>query len=253
MAFNPRVNYDTIAHLYDGDRYRVKAVDPDLQSFVKERLEAIDALDIACGTGNQMVANRRAFPSMRCVGLDRFAGMLRYGIEKDTDVGWVQGDGATLPFTDDSFDYVSNQYAFHHVGDKIGMLTEVRRVLRLDGRFVMLNLVPERSANWLMYRYFPGVYQRDLADFMTLDMLESETRRAGFENVRIDVLIGQSEDRLRTFAQDARRRVTSQLIVASDEEYAAGIRRIDHDLNEIGDGNDTVPSTICLMKLIAER
>ena len=41
-----------------------------------------------------------------------------------------------LPFEPECFDFISCQFAFHHVRDKSGMLGAVLEVLRHGGRFV---------------------------------------------------------------------------------------------------------------------
>jgi hypothetical protein len=60
MRTATRIDYDTIAHLYDAQPYRGKAVDPALLSFLERRTERgpPSILDVACGTGSQLVENR---------------------------------------------------------------------------------------------------------------------------------------------------------------------------------------------------
>ena len=130
-----RVNYDAIAHLYDATPYRAKPVDPELISFAKQcPTDEIAVLDIGCGTGNQLIANRGALNSAWMVGVDPFAGMLRQAKRKAAEIAWVQADGSTLPFHDQSFDFISCQFVFHHIGNKSGCLTDAFRVLRPGGR-----------------------------------------------------------------------------------------------------------------------
>ena len=119
-------------------------------------------LDIACGTGNQRIANRGLAPDARLVGS---LGMLRQARRKMPDIAWVHGDSAALPFASGSFDFVSCQYAFHHFRDKAGMLREAFRVLRPGGRFALYNMCPQESDDWLYYAYFPEAKTRDFADF----------------------------------------------------------------------------------------
>src|SRR5919108_4264514 len=116
MNPSPRVNYDTIAHLYDTQPYRDKTVDPELLAFLGQRgsADSLSILDIGCGTGNQLVANRAVVPHARLVGLDRSLGMLRQAQPKATDIAWVRADAAMLPFRAESFDFVTCQHVFHH-------------------------------------------------------------------------------------------------------------------------------------------
>ena len=137
MKPSSRVNYDTIAHLYDTQPYRAKTIDPELLTcWGSASAETLSILDIGCGsTGNQLVANRAVVPHARLVGLDRSLGMLRQAQPKAPDIAWVQADGAGLPFQAQSFDFVTCQYALHHIQDKAGMLRAVFRVLRRGGRY----------------------------------------------------------------------------------------------------------------------
>jgi SAM-dependent methyltransferase len=57
------------------------------------------------------------------------------------------------------------QFAFHHVADKAGLLRAVLRLLRPGGRFVMRNMCPQESGDWLYYEYFPEAKFVDLRDF----------------------------------------------------------------------------------------
>jgi ubiquinone/menaquinone biosynthesis C-methylase UbiE len=132
-----RADYDAIAPLYDSGPTRSKVADPELLAFIEHRAssDALSLLDIGCGTGNQLVANSIAVPDVTMVGVDRSLGMLRQAWPKSPNICWVRADAAALPFLALSFDFVSCQFAFHHVQAKAGMLRETFRVLRPRGRF----------------------------------------------------------------------------------------------------------------------
>ena len=152
-----RVDYDAIAHLFDSGPHRTKTVDPELLAFIEQRIPSDlgSILDVGCGTGNQLIADRAVLPSAWLVGLDRSLGMLRQARLKAPDIAWVQADASTLPFQTESFDFITCQFALHHIQDKVGMLRETLRVLRIDGRLILRNLCPQECADWLYYDYFP--------------------------------------------------------------------------------------------------
>src|SRR5262245_49970763 len=113
----PRVDYDLIALQYDSQPYRQKTVDPALVAFLAQRQpgRSITVLDVGCGTGNQLVANLAVYPATRMVGVDRFRGMLRQAQPKAPTLAWIQADGTALPFAEQAFDFITCQYALHHI------------------------------------------------------------------------------------------------------------------------------------------
>ena len=230
-----RVNYDTIAHLYDTQPYRDKTIDPELLTWLGRRgsAETLSILDIGCGTGNQLVANRAVVPHARLVGLDRSLGMLRQAQPKAPDIAWVQADGAGLPFQAQSFDFVTCQYALHHIQDKAGMLRAVFQSLRRGGRVVLRNLCPQECVDWLYYAYFPEAYAIDLEDFWPPEAVVAVLEATGFVAVTVERQHLHYEQDLRLWLDTVRRRDTcSQLLTIPDVAYAAGVHRLEHELAE---------------------
>ena len=232
-----RVNYDAIAHLYDGQPYRRKTIDPELVTFIAQHAssDCLCLLDIACGTGSQLVANRPIVPDAQLVGLDRSFGMLALARSKGSDIAWVQADGAELPFLAESFDFICCQFGFHHLPDKPGILQEVFRVLRPDGRFAMRNLCPQEHPDWLYYEYFPEAQTIDLEDFWPLDRIISTIRAVGFVAISAAPEHIRFEQDLRVWLDMVRRRdLNSQLMAISDRAYKDGIARLERELTDGG-------------------
>jgi ubiquinone/menaquinone biosynthesis C-methylase UbiE len=86
MQRSSRVDYDAIAELYDSTPHREKSADPEL--LAGGPTETLTLLDIACGTGNQQIANRGLAPNARFVGLDGSLGMRRQARRKMPDIAW---------------------------------------------------------------------------------------------------------------------------------------------------------------------
>jgi ubiquinone/menaquinone biosynthesis C-methylase UbiE len=235
MQRSSRVDYDAIAELYDSTPHRKKSADPELIAFLGARGSSarLTLLDIACGTGNQQIANRGLAPDARFVGLDGSLGMLRQARRKMPDIAWVHGDSAAMPFASGSFDFISCQYAFHHFRDKAGMLRESFRVLRRGGRFALYNMCPQESDDWLSYAYFPEAKTRDFDDFWPPDAIVSEMTATGFAAVEVERRHVHRERDLAELLSAVRfRERNSQLLSLSDAAYAAGLRRIERDLHD---------------------
>ena len=251
-----RVNYDLIAPLYDRQPYREKSVDPHLITFLQHQftrpLETLAILDIACGTGNQLVANQEVIGSGVGVGFDLFWGMLRQAQPKSGRISWIQADGSHPPFADQTFDFISHQFAFHHVSDKATMMQAVYRLLKPGGRFVMTNIAPHNMSDWIYYQYFPAAFDSDCRDFLPQKTLRELAHEAGLGQVKIEIEHLRFEQDLRDFYNTVRRRDTcSQLLTISDADYQAGLAQLELELT--GRRANRVPVHMSLLTLQGDR
>jgi ubiquinone/menaquinone biosynthesis C-methylase UbiE len=104
-------------------------------------------LDIACGTG--VVARLAAplvGPTGRVTGLDLSPGMLAVGRERaeaeGLSIAWREGNAATLPFEDGTFDIVLCHQGLQFFPDQPAALREMRRVLASGGRALVSSWSP---------------------------------------------------------------------------------------------------------------
>lgn len=120
-------------------------------------------LDVACGTGDLSEAFARAGAGA-VTGLDFTQEMLDIAIHKaehqsrrDGTVTptYVQGDAMELPFEDASFDVVSIAFGIRNVEDPHKALAEMARVLKPNGRLVILEFSEPRNP---LIRLFNKIY-----------------------------------------------------------------------------------------------
>ncbi len=230
---------------------------PDFLTFLAERghrkENTLASLDIGCGTGNQLLANHARVPAVQMAGLDLFGGMLHQAQKKAGRINWLQADGAKLPLKDQSFDFITNQFSFHHVQNKALMIAGVFRVLRPGGRFVMTNLYPQKTANWAVYRYFPAAWEKDLQDFLPPEEIKTLMAQAGFDKLNLTLEHTAYEHNLQDFAEEVYLRVISQLITISEADYQAGLRQIETELRHAKGQAISIPSEFCIMKISGEK
>ena len=248
-----RVNYDLIAHLYDEPGRNYEA-DPNLISFLElKSIRNPRILDMGCGTGKQLTANHTKFSELQMVGLDLFLGMLQEAYKRCRKINWIQGDSTDPPFRCNSFDYITNQFSYHHLQNKVRMFTETHWILKPGGRFVITNLDPWSMADWIVYQYFPASKQRDFFDFLPINVLSSEMQKAGFCNIQVKRVHNRSEENLGEFLPYASQRFrTSQLIAIQDREYEDGITKLKAQIVKLGN-NFRLPSEICLVWVIGDK
>ena len=248
-----RVNYDLIAHLYDepGRNYNT---DSNLIDFLEDHsIYRARILDLGCGTGKQLAVDYDEFPELQMVGLDLFHGMLLQASKRCRQINWIQGNGIDLPFGNNSFDYITNQFSYHHVYKKDRLIAEIYRTLRPDGRFVITNLDPWSMADWIVYRYFPNSKTRDFSDFLPVEELVSLMEKTEFCNIQVKREHIRSEENLYEFLQYAsQRHRTSQLITIQDHEYEESIAKLKDDVENLGK-DFPVSSEICLVWVTGDK
>ena len=246
-----RQDYDPIAHLYD-HRNRDHTVDPDLVEFLERRgSAAVRVADVGCGTGKQLAANRERFPDLAMLGVDRSLNMLRIARERARSVAWVHGDGQALPLASASVDYLTNQYSYAHIPDKRAFFSEVFRVLRPRGRFVLKNIDPWAMPDWIIYRFFPEAREVDYRDFRPVGELAALLQEIGFTGVQVRRTEDRKEESLRAFLA-RERHSASQFAVISDAAFEAGKRRVREALGA-GDPDATLTSVAALIVVRADK
>ena len=251
-----RVDYDEIARAYD-EPSRDHDVDPGLTAFLDGipslNASQVSVLDVGCGTGKQLLANRLAMPDATLVGADLSLGMLRVARERCPDAAWIQGDGEVLPFRGGTFHYVCNQFSYPHMRHQEGFIAEVLRVLRPSGRFVMTNIDPWSMTDWVLYRFFPAARTLDYRDFMTADDFSNAMRETGFVDVEVERARRSTREDLGAYLTYASaRHRTSHFMAMSDEDYRAGVRRLERAVATARPG-DTVPSEFCLLTIRGDK
>lgn len=108
-------------------------------------------LDLATGTGDQVISMMRAGGIGSAVGMDMSTQMLAIGREKveaaglSSVISMEAGDATALPFEDASFDAVTISFGIRNVVHFDKALAEMRRILRPGGRAIILEFSLPRS------------------------------------------------------------------------------------------------------------
>ncbi len=143
-------------------------------------------LDVGCGTGTLGLMMEEAVGvSGRVEGIDASPEMIveaRKKVEKNGSGSRFQiALVEEIPFQDDTFDVVVSTFMFHHLPDglKRDGLAEIRRVLKPDGRFLLVDFSADnQSLVGHLLSIFGGHSHGGDGDLIS--MIED----AGFANVR---------------------------------------------------------------------
>jgi demethylmenaquinone methyltransferase / 2-methoxy-6-polyprenyl-1,4-benzoquinol methylase len=168
------------------------------------------ALDLCCGTADWTIALADAVgPTGQVIGLDFSQNMLNVGQQKVdslhlNQVKLIQGNAMSLPFEDNSFDYVTIGFGLRNVPEYITVLKEMYRVLKPGGIAVCLETSqPELPViRQFYYVYFQFVMpffgklfaksyeeyswlQESAKDFPGMKELAEMFKEAGFSKVNV--------------------------------------------------------------------
>jgi ubiquinone/menaquinone biosynthesis C-methylase UbiE len=125
-----------------------------------------DVLEVATGTGVQLVNLAHRNPRGHTVGVELSEGMLRRTRARLQSAGLDQvellsADARDLPFPDASFDLVVNSYMLDLLPreDIPRVLAEFQRVLKPDGRLVLSNMTKGEAR---VHRIWDALYARGI-------------------------------------------------------------------------------------------
>ncbi|MGZ4159890.1 MAG: demethylmenaquinone methyltransferase [Neobacillus sp.] len=167
------------------------------------------ALDVCCGTADWTIALAEAVgPAGQVIGLDFSQNMLNVGIEKVKGLGLnqvnlIHGNAMELPFSDNSFDYVTIGFGLRNVPDYLQVLKEMHRVVKPGGIAVCLEtsqptLIGYKQLYYFYFRFIMPIFGKLLAksyneyswlhesarDFPGMKELARMFENAGFKDVK---------------------------------------------------------------------
>jgi len=224
-----RTDYAKIAPRYDENEVRLRIPQDEILSEHLGRVarRPFAVLDLACGSGNYLAAQNKAFreQDVRWYGLDASEDMLALARSKNPDVELHRGRAESLPFEAGQFDYVTTSFAFHHFEEKSTVLDEVSRVLREDGVLRVVNIAPAMMRRWWVYQFFPDAFHEDEKRFWSHALLCYELSCRGFEpRARIEYDLYRIP--LTEVLADVERRDMSQFSILTEAQYGRGLARV---------------------------
>ena len=151
-----------------------------------------------------------------------------------------------LPFKDGWFERAVMWLVIHLV-DRPQALAEARRVLGPDGRLVIATFHWDYFDDHWLGRFFPSLEEIDRAQFSKTDDLVGELEAAGFGSVSHMRLSQQSSVGREPALERVRERYVSPLQLLNEDEYRAGIHRMEKELPE------TVEYTLEWLIVVAYR
>jgi ubiquinone/menaquinone biosynthesis C-methylase UbiE len=224
MAGSELVDYDRVADLYKEGRaipHEVldrwgRAVRPHLPPGGRVRVA-----DVGAGTGI-FAATWPAWGASSAVAVEVSAAMAAHG---RSAAPYVLGVAEALPLAGDGVDVVWLSTAFHHFADKAAAVAEIDRVLAPGGPVLIRTFLAER-ARQSYFRMYPGI-EKALRLCPDVTWFSRWFAAAGFTVRHVEDL----RDVETTYGEAAHwvermRHADSMLTALTDDEVAAGVRRL---------------------------
>jgi SAM-dependent methyltransferase len=187
-------------------------------------------VDVGAGTGIWSTALAR-WSGRAVVAVEPAPGMRRHALAADaTEVRHVAGRVPDLPLRARSGAGAWLSAVLHHVGDLGACAREVRRILAPGAPVLIRGAFGGRVDGLPQVRYFPEVRRR-FDRFPTVDATKGAFGDSGFRMERLAAVEEHAVDlrEWRRLLPDQRWSDTS-FAALSDDEFAAGLRRIDADI-----------------------
>ncbi len=229
-AASGHLDYDRVSRDYDYSRRAgketaellVKLLSPIASAFV---------LDVGCGTGNFLV--ELAHLPAHVIGLDISAGMLKEAEAKTSRIALIHGDAVFMPFEGEAFDAVYCIQALHHISDKRTFMSEVYRILKNEGRFIIQSCSHKQLETFWFYHYFPTGLEVDKKRISDFEEIQDLLAGAGFKGISIhpcpfEALFRETPE---LYLDKKYRDGGSTFSLLTTEEIEEGCNRIRHDID----------------------
>jgi ubiquinone/menaquinone biosynthesis C-methylase UbiE len=237
-----RVNYDLVAQDYDA-RYAASGP-PGIESTLRDltrEARARSILEVGCGTGQWLAC----FPyDAKVFGVDLSTEMLQRARGCNSHVQLIRAHANELPFHDNRFDFLYCIHALHHFDDPERFINDSIRLIHQGGTLAIIGMDPSAGRDrWYLYDYFPGTHESDLDRYPSRKAITKWMMKAGYQNIdswtvsRIQTVYRGRE----VFSDPVlNKNATSQLTLLSDEEFDAGMSRIEKSLHALGADNESI-------------
>ena len=118
----------------------------------------LSILDLGCGTGQLLLELKNKFTKAKLFGLDNNESMLKVAKSKLKNVKLIKSSSDKIPLKNNSIDYVISTEAFHHFPEPEKTLLEMKRILKNNGKIIIIDINFGRIISHIFHKLEPGNY-----------------------------------------------------------------------------------------------
>jgi ubiquinone/menaquinone biosynthesis C-methylase UbiE len=218
--------YDALRPLSAGDRARLETMLREAALQPGDRV-----VEVGCGTG-RLTLPLAAMTPARVTGVDTEVRMLDVARAKDTAgrVDWIRGSAYRLPLDDGAAALVMMVMVVHLLRQRVRAFAEGRRILRQGGQLSLWTFTPRHVEEFYLNAYFPSIAVIDRPRFPSVAVLSAQLRRAGFEEVRVQMMDEPRQLDIADVVDRVRGRYISTLAMLPPLEYRLGLQQLEEML-----------------------
>lgn len=225
------IDYDRFAPSYAATRRAAPWLLETLAGITRSLPPASAVVEIGCGTGNYIAALREIAADCAFYGFDRSPGMLEQARVRQTSsagsVDFRLGDaGQAFPFPAQFCDLAFAVDVIHHIAKLDVFFTETARILKSEGRLLLLTDSEDDIRNRSLSLFFPEIIDSELKRYPRFAVLDKLAGRAGLRNIAIKRVQGRidiDDDFVAKLAQ----KCASALHGISENAFSEGMRRVE--------------------------
>jgi ubiquinone/menaquinone biosynthesis C-methylase UbiE len=229
-----QIDYNEISKIYDDVREGdIVIINHFLEEFPVD--QSLNVLDIGCGTGNytgllQKVTRAR---NWHIYGIDASEGMINQARLKSSDIIFQKGRAEDILWACDFFDFIYMTDVIHHIPDIHRMFYEIQRVLKNKGKVCIVTQSQGQIEARPIACIFPSTVRVDRERYPAIHEIHAAAHDAGLLFLKQEVLFeGEAIELNEEFLELVRKKGYSMLHLITEEEYQAGLERLENTLQD---------------------
>jgi ubiquinone/menaquinone biosynthesis C-methylase UbiE len=231
--------YNKIGTVYNETRRADRFLTERFRRFLSPAADE-NYLDVGCGTGNYTCA-LAVGEDYKFYGVDPSETMLEKARLRNCNVIWQTGAAENLPFENEFFAGAIASLTIHHWKDLQKAFSEISRVLKSTGTFVLFTTLPEQTAAYWLTEYFPKMMKDSVEQLPSFSEIENAFEAANLkienrENYFVrdgheDMFLYSGKHRPELYLrEEIRRGISSFSNLANKDEIEKGLRRLAKDI-----------------------